>query len=280
MENFNSNNTTPTTTFSHFGKNKLLFANHSWYGVHKSREDWVFISNIHVKHTDVGGCVTWNPLYEISYQRTGRGYIRGDIKGWKLYLTKEGKYADGDGSVTIEGGWYHSFLSALSAARLNYLDLVLDEGEYKVLDKTFMIFNKNVGVAHYSESWCVETFFEEIPESQKYPQLKNFKTAYRYDIYNRRPVYGDETVFDNYEAPQIVNALLDCDYKYAFDLIGYNRLGMTSEDRALISLASVYIDTPYWPYPDEPQYGYPIQIKAYDTIQKAIATAKRLYHVD
>lgn len=276
MENFNSNNTTSTTTFSHFGKNKLLFANNSWYGDPKSKTDWTFISNIHVKIVDAGGCVEWVPLYSIVYRKNWNGGI-----GWKLLTAEKNlKAIRKVDSLGAPGLWYETFLQALGAAKLDYLNISLEEGEYKVVNKSFITFSKKSVWKHMYDKYAVNSFFVEMPEYQKYPQLKQFKTAYRYDIYNDRPVYGDETVFDNYGASKIINALLDCDYKYAFDLIGHNRLGMTSEDLSLIWWASAYIDTPYYPYPDEPQYGYPIQMKAYDTIQKAIATAKRLYQVN
>lgn len=272
-------NTTSKSSFSHFGKNKLLFANHSWYSSPKNKENWNFISNIHVKSVNCGGEVDWVPLYKIYFlDHTCFGGSNYN-KGWKVWLGNERRTLGGEGSRGT-GIWYDSFLKALSAARLHYLNLQLEEGEYKVLDESYMIFDVKISSHHY-EHYCVKTQFEEIPENTKYPQLKKYKIKYEYDTLNQRPVYGNETALDNWEAPQIINALMDGDFAWALEhACYYNPFGTTREEAHLMALGYIYIKDPYYPEPYEPKYGYPIQMKAYDTIQKAIATAKRLYHVD
>ena len=294
---YNSNNTNSnktTSTFSHFGKNKLLFANNSWYESPKRRENWNFISNIHIKHVDEGGVVEWKPLYKIYYLDCTCFKGIHCKKGWKIWLGAERRTYGGNvgDCASASGDWFDSFMQALSAARLHYLDVQLEEGEYKVFDESIMIFDVKVDAHHY-DHYCVKTHFEEIPESSKYPQLKKFKEVYEYDDWNECPVYGNETALDNREATKIRNALMDGDYEWALHHASFNKpFGTTLDERRIMLHGSFYIENPYWPNPNSydaeygiphpisPKYASPISKKAYDTIQKAIATAKRLYHVE
>lgn len=275
MQNTISNPTTTktTTAFSHFGKNKLLFANHSIYSFPKKKEDWEFISNIHIKSVDAGGVVEWKPLYRIRYVDCTKFKEEYKNEGWKLWLENEKKMDGGDVALA-SGIWYESFLKALSAARLNYLSLSFNDGDYKILDKTYMVFNHSKW--KIGQSFCVETHFEEIPESIKYPQIKSYKKMYEYDSVNNKPISGSETIKDNPNFNRIVNGLLDGDYQNALYLAAsWPHYGIADDDAELMYQASVYIDDPYKYHCKK----YGIMPDAFETIQKAIATAKRLYGV-
>ena len=161
---------------------------------------------------------------------------------------------------------------------MDYLNIYLEEGEYRVLDKSFMVFQKKTA-AHSFHEYCVETVFEEIPESTKYPQLKKCKNIYDFDCWNECPIYGNETVLDNRQAQQIINALMDGDYCWALQTAAhYNRLGTTRDEINLMWYGYVYIENPFWPYANADDCSHTLQ-DAHNTIQKAIATAKRLYGV-
>lgn len=260
--NFNTNSSTTTSTFSHFGKNKLLFANNSMYSTPKKRSNWRFISNIHTKQVVYRGKeAEWSPLYSIvSCEHL---YLNGvDCgKGWKIYI--EGN----------DGIWCESFIKAISTARLHYLNIQLEEGKYKVFNKSFMVFE---GRNYFKDiPYCVETEFEEIPESTKYPQIKKFKNVYEYDRFNKCPVYGNETALDNRDAQQIREALMNGDYHWALQQAAhFNHLGTTKEEKYLMWYGYVYIEDPDRAHYNEKYHD------AQDTIKKAIATAKRLYHVE
>lgn len=159
MQNFNTNSNNTNSTFSHFGKNKLLFAENSLF-VTKScnpntftRKGRTFVSNIQIKKSNG----KWEPLYWISNFET--------IHQWNIYSYNEKKIKE-----------YDSLLKAVSAARQEYLNLHFEEGEYRVAEKSFI-------AMHYikvtpliklgrtdGKDICVDTYFEEMPDENKLPK--------------------------------------------------------------------------------------------------------------
>lgn len=270
-------NPTINPTFSHFGKNKLLFAENSFFHEGKLNREChrTFVSNILIKRKN-----RWEPLFNIHKEWYG-------LHAWHVYLVEKnttylGEKISGDGVATL--------IQAISIAKLKYLELELEEGEYMVADKSFSVMEPygrtTEKLKSSKEDYCVETSFSEIPDELQLPDLKEHKAGktYSYDAFARIPVYGNEKVKDNknlYE--KVVECLKKEDYQNALRWASCVVCGTSLEERKMFDAASQLIFVKYLyrndPTPNYTSLGYTVE-DGEEIITRAIEAVKKLYLFD
>lgn len=138
------------SNFKHFGKNRLLFAEDSFYSSNRrAKSERDYRSNIEIKHADSQtGKTCWWPLYQIYF-----------IPGENIWGLWRPPCGHDDWEVPK---FYAEFKQALYRARILYLDEHFDEGEYRIADSCELKYFKKVGYMEW-ETVHVPTSFCELP---------------------------------------------------------------------------------------------------------------------
>lgn len=254
-------------------KPQLLFAENSTFydGKCSKHGHRVFVSNILIKRKE-----RWEPLFNIHKEWFGP-------TAWRVYLiSKNTTYLGED----ISDGGVPTLLKAADLAWRKYQDIHLEDGEYKVADKSFTVMqdsNKFSGNRYLAEKakddFCVETSFAKIPDESKIPHgLMDNQGTYLYDSVAKLPIYGNEKVSDNKILFRyVMSHIQEEDYERAFSWASYNMCGTSIEKRKLFHLGEWLLFEKGLKKPNYSEFGCSTAEEADKIITKAINALNKLY---